>query len=148
MSIKEPCSYCGKLVGEINFDIYTEKYYCENPECIKKARKDTREYFKKRELKISKPFQLKDISSMQEFEDMLYALYGTIEKQGKLKELGAMQEPDFFKNKALYLISSELPEEYVKIKMGKKDKTKVIVEVQKTIPKDLIKKAMEKAGLL
>ena len=148
MDIKGPCSYCGTLVGEINFDIFTEKYYCNNPECIKKAKKDTKEYFKLREHKISQPFQLKDISSQQEFEDMLYALYGEIERQGKLKELGPMQEPDFFKNRALYLIASELPAEYVKIKMGKKDKTKVVVEVLKTIPKNLIEKAMKKANLL
>ncbi len=148
MSTKASCSYCGTLVGEINFDIYTEKYYCENPECIKKARKETKEYFKQRELKISKPFALKDISSQQEFEDLLYALYGEIERQGKLKDLGPMQEPDFFKNRALYLIASEIPEEYVKIKMGKKDKTKVIVEVLKTIPQNILKEAMKKAGLL
>ena len=146
--IKAPCSYCGTLVGEINFDIFTEKYYCSNPECIKKAREDTKKYFKEREKKISKTFKIKDISSQEEFEDMLYALYGEIERQGKIKKLGPMQEPDFFKNRALYLIASELPEEYVKIKWGKKDKTKVVVEVLKTIPKDEIEKAMKKAGLL
>ncbi len=148
MSTKAPCSYCGSLVGEINFDIYTEKYYCENPECIKKARRETKEYFKQRELKISRPFKLKNISSKEEFEDLLYALYGEIERQGKLKDLGPMQEPDFFKNRALYLIASEIPEEYIKIKMGKKDKTKVEVEVLKTIPQNILEKAMKKAGLL
>ncbi len=145
---KAPCSYCGTLIGEINFDIFTEKYYCSNPECIKKAREDTKKYFKEREKKISKTFKIKDISSQEEFEDMLYALYGEIERQGKIKKLGPMQEPDFFKNRALYLIASELPEEYVKIKWGKKDKTKVVVEVLKTIPKDEIEKAMKKAELL
>ena len=148
MSEKAQCNYCGTLVGNINFDIFTEKYYCESPECVKKARRDTKEYFKKREIKISKPFKLKDISNQQEFEDMLYALYGEIERQGKIKEMGPMQEPDFFKNRAMYLIASELPEEYVKIKMGKKDKTKVVVEILKTIPKKEIKRAMEKANLL
>ena len=148
MSEKAQCSYCGTLVGNINFDIFTEKYYCENPECVKKARRDTKEYFKQREIKISKPFKLKDISNQQEFEDMIYALYGEIERQGKIKEMGPMQEPDFFKNRAMYLIASELPEEYVKIKMGKKDKTKVVVEILKTIPKKEIKRAMEKANLL
>ena len=148
MSEKAQCTYCGTLVGNINFDIFTEKYYCENPECIKQARRDTKEYFKQREIKILKPFKLKDISNQQEFEDMLYALYGEIERQGKIKEMGPMQEPDFFKNRAMYLIASELPEEYVKIKMGKKDKTKVVIEVLKTIPKEEIKRAMKKANLL
>ena len=146
--VKHPCDYCGTLIGEINFDIFTEKYYCTNPECIKKAREDTKRYFKEREKKIAKKFEIKDIKTSQEFEDMLYALYGSIERQGKIKELGAMQEPDFFKNKALYLIATELPEEYVKIRWGEKDKTKVVVEVLKTIPKAEIEKAMKKAGFL
>ena len=139
------CSYCGTFSGEINFDIYTEKYYCENVNCIKKARKETKEYFKQREIKISKDFKITEITSEEEFENMLYALYGLLDKTGKIKELGAMAEPDFFKNKALYLIASELPEDYVTIKMGDKDKTKVKIIIKKPIPEAVIKEAMKKA---
>ncbi len=62
------CSYCGTFSGEINVDIYTEKYYCENENCIKKARKETKEYFKQREIKISKDFKITEITSEEEFE--------------------------------------------------------------------------------
>jgi hypothetical protein len=142
------CDYCGSSEGEINFDIFTEKYFCDKDECIKKARKDTKEYFKQREIKINKDFNINDISSQEDFENMLYALYGLLDKSGKTKEFGALKEPDFFKNKAMYLIASEIPEEYVSIKMGDKDRTKVRLIIKKRIPKEIIKKAMQKAKFI
>ncbi len=142
------CSYCGTHKGEINFDIFTEKYYCEKEDCIKKAQRDTKEYFKERERKISKDFQITDVSTQEDFENILYSLYGMLDRAGKMKDLGPMAEPDFFKNKALYIISSEIPEEYVRIKMGEKDKTKVKLEILQKIPADVIKTAMKKAKFL
>ena len=148
MSVNPQCSYCGSTEGEINFDIFTEKYYCENDQCIKKARKDTKAYFKQRAKKINREFKITDISSQEDFENMLYSLYGLLEKTGKIKELGAMSEPDFFKNKAMYLIASELPSDLVSIKMGKNDKTKVELTIWQTIPSHKIKEAMKKAGFI
>jgi len=142
------CSYCGSVAGEINFDIFTEKFFCENEVCINKARRDTKEYFKERERKISKDFKITDVESQIDFENILYSLYGMLDRSGKTKELGALSEPDFFKNKALYLIATEIPEEYISVKMGVQDKTKVVIEVKKKIPASIIKSAMKKAKFL
>ncbi len=142
------CDYCGTSEGEINFDIYTEKYFCEKEDCIKKARKDTKEYFKQREIKINKDFKITDVSSQEDFENILYSLYGVLDRSGKIKELGAMSEPDFFKNKAMYLIASELPEEYLSIRMGDKDKTKVKLVIKKKIPANVLREAMKKAKFI
>jgi hypothetical protein len=142
------CSYCGKSSGEINFDIFTEKYYCDNAECIKKAQKDTKAYFKERAKKINREFKITDVSTQEDLEDILYALFGILERAGKTADLGPMSEPDFFKNRALYLIASELPENLVSIRMGKKDKTKVELKIWQTIPASKIKEAMQKAGFI
>jgi hypothetical protein len=142
------CSYCGTSTGEINFDIFTENYYCESEECIRKAQKDTKEYFKERERKISKDFTITDVTSQEDFENILYSMFGMLDRAGKTKELGALAEPDFFKNKAMYLIASELPEGYVKIDMGEKDRTKVKITVLKNIPAHILKEAMKKAKFL
>ncbi|GEM_PF-6915607 len=142
------CSYCGEASQEINFDIFTENYYCENPECVRKAQTDTKSYFKEREKKISKDFAITDIKSEEDFENMLYSLYGLLDRSGKTKELGALSEPDFFKNNALYLISSEIDPKYISIKMGDKDKTKVNITIKEKIPADILKEAMKKAKFI
>ena len=145
---KESCSYCGTLEGEINFDIFTEKYYCEKEECVKLAKKETKEYFKQRTRKINKDFKITDVSKQEDLENILYSLYGLLERKGKIKELGAMSEPDFFKNKAMYLIATELPPELVSIEMGKRDKTKVELKIWQKIPAHKVKEAMQKAGFI